>query len=105
MIAESASSVHIGPALIPADLVRFAEVARRGLMSLASLHRWRRRKDDPLPSWKFGGTWYVSESELAEWIVRRSQRPNPTPSPVLDRLTPAVRRRAELAAKECRALR
>src|SRR5271166_5226537 len=78
--------------LIPADLIRFTEQARRGFMSLATLHRWRLRQDDPLPAWKLGGVWYLSESELSAWIARRSGRPSQS---ALSAPTP-LSRRAEI---------
>src|SRR5262245_32826546 len=106
MITEATLPVHIDP--MPADLVRLTVVAKRGPMSIATLHRWRLRKTEPLPCWRFGGVWYVSESELAEWIVRRSRRTGaPDASPPassLPVLSAARRREVERAMQECEAL-
>jgi hypothetical protein len=68
MIAEAPPPVQTSP--VPDDLVRLTVKAKRGPMSLPSLHRWRLRAVDPLPCWRIGGVWYVSEREMAEWIAR-----------------------------------
>ena len=71
MIDESASAVQCD---LPSDLMRLTDLARRGPMSLAALHRWRLNPESPLPTWRLGNTWYVSEAEYREWVARRSGR-------------------------------
>jgi hypothetical protein len=106
MIADPAFPVHTERP--PDDLVRLTVIARRGPMSLQTLHRWRLRKSDPLPTWRFGGVYFVSESEYAEWVARRSGRTgapatsSPASAPPV--LSAAQRRRAEHAMAECAAL-
>jgi hypothetical protein len=102
MIADAALPVQIGQT--PTDLVRLTVVAKRGPMSLPTLHRWRLRETDPLPCWRLGGVWYVSESELAEWIARRSGRAS-APATAVPAMTATRRREVERAMAECRALR
>ena len=99
MIVENDYTVQTA-AHLPNDLIVYAEFAKRRNVHIATLHRQRMRADDPMPSWRVFGKWYVSEAEFAEWSARRSGRTS-APPPASAAL-PATSRAADLAAaREC----